>query len=101
MARKKPGFLGVVITPENRNTVIANFFNVFLKKVNEDEKYQGLTEVEKKELSRVYALMEVNRQKKHYDAWLKGKTFYKYKGKIYPVLTENEFSKNKLFDIIK
>lgn len=84
---RKP-FLGKKVTPENRHLVREFFYNIFLQKVSADEEYADMSYDDKVRAANFYAVLEVRREQKHYEAWLENKLFYTYHKQQYPVLRE-------------
>jgi len=77
-----------MITPYNNKQVREVFFIQFMELIQNDEEHKDMDHNQKMLAARWFARMEVTREKKHYDAWKKGKVSYKYRGKSYKVLTE-------------
>lgn len=79
-------YCGATITPENRRQYLSNYKKVFYEQIVGNEKYESLSEEELEKTSEIYAKFEVQREQKHFKAWLKNATMYKFKGKMFPVL---------------
>lgn len=100
--RRKSEFVGSVITPDKRwefiNAHKENFIRNYKPKKGEEE----LTERELDILAEQSARKLVNRANKELKAYIKGNSFFKYKGVHAPVMTE-EYLKNtnSLKEIIK
>lgn len=58
----------------------------------EDQKYSKES-LEKK--ARLFATFQANKEVKHYKAYLAGQLFYKYKGQIFPVVTEESLMRSR------
>lgn len=55
-----------------------------------------------KMLAKTQARFQVNKENKHYKAWLKGRSFFKYKGQMYPVMTDKFIKDSQsIKDIVK
>lgn len=79
-------YCGAKITPKNRRQHLENFRKVFYEQIKGDAKYENMTEEDLDKTSKIYAKLEVQREQKHFKAWLKNKSMYKFKNKMFPVL---------------
>ena len=87
-ARKVTPFYGKKVTSENRHAVRQFFYTIFLQKVMLDEEHSEMSHDDKVYAANFYANLEVRREQRHYEAWLKNKLSYKFKGQTYPVIRE-------------
>lgn len=115
---KLSGFMGSIITAANRAEYEAKqaegfkerYVNDVVKKREEIRKQEGkeedeiqaevnvynaeqISEEELERLAKRFARYQTNKERKHYKAWLAGRSSYVYKGSTFPVLTE-AFLKN-------
>lgn len=118
--KKKSGFMGSMVTPENRHQYEENQAASFIEKYNfdqdkekqkieendklaEEQKEEKLKELEKSRVSGRALEMLAQRfgryqrikEQKHYKAWLRGEEYYSYKGSTFPVLTEKFLKDSK------
>lgn len=94
-------FYGNLVTAENRRSLMDKYIEDFVKT------YYRVTEVkdhvpnhEVKEAAKIHAKTQVNKERKHIRAYVKGEMFYKYKGQLYIVM-DNRTMNNKLIQINK
>lgn len=73
----------------------------YLKKIENQGNPEGYNDQELAILAEVYAKEEVKREKKHLDAYLKGRPYYTYRDKKWPVLTTDLLEDNKKEELIK
>lgn len=89
-------YLGNVVTPQNRRELMKNLKQAYIDQSNRryaaekegDLDHEPPTEKELNYLAEAYAKFTVNKEQKHYKAYLEGKSFYKYRGQVFPVITE-------------
>jgi hypothetical protein len=120
-------YMGSVITPENRNQYERDQANAFVERYvaniekerndiknqddkSEDEINMEVAEFNSKQTSERelmmtavrFARFQSTKEKKHYAAWLKGKSHFKFKERTFPVLTERFLRQSKsIKEIIK
>ena len=87
-------YLGSVITAENRRTFMEKQKELYIQNYyNKTEEESQLPEETVSQMAEEYAVYQVNKENKHYKAWLKGKLSYSYKGTTFPVLTKSLIEK--------
>ena len=82
------GYMGDIITPANRRRYVYDQARAY------KEQYLRTTAEEKRipedqldQEADGYGRYRANRENKHHQAYLKGRTTYKYKGQLFPVMT--------------
>jgi hypothetical protein len=81
-------FLGIRITAENRNAKKEYYERMFMNKILQNEETAEWSLSDKKLAAKKFAQLEVNRETKHYRAWLKGKKYYTFHKNRYAVLED-------------
>jgi hypothetical protein len=81
-------YIGRIISPENRNRIKGELQAYFINTIAKQEKYGELSNEGILTAANTYANHFVGRERKHFAAYLEGKSFYDYKGATYPVLTD-------------
>lgn len=90
--KAKKLFMGPIITPKNRKKYFDQYLGDYLKRVENSGNPDKLNAQELSILGTGYANLEIQREKKHLKAHLKGFRYYKHKGQTYPVLTPQVFA---------
>jgi hypothetical protein len=71
------------------------------KEVDEFNEKQ-VTEAELDSLAERYSRFQINKENKQFKAWMKGESYYTYKGKTFPVITERFLKESQsIKDIVK
>lgn len=96
--KAKKTFMGALITPMNRKVYFQQYFEDYLKKVENAGNPDKLNPIELSTLASGYANMEIKREEKHLKAFLKGSRYYKCYGQTYPVLTPQLFEQKAHMD---
>lgn len=85
-------YVGSRITAENRRAFMEKqkerYREHYEEQLEKGEIEEPWTEERLERVCEEYARVIVNRENKHYKAYLKGKKFYTYKGRRYPVATD-------------
>ena len=90
----KTAYLGSNVNPENRREFINKQIELFKQKYERTKKeYDEITDNQLQKEAEHYARYVVNKEKKHFEAYLRGEKSFKYKKRVFPVMTE-EFIKN-------
>lgn len=101
--KKISSYLGSRVMPETRNRFIEQQVEGYIQNyINRTKEEDRVEDNELQKMARGYARYQVNKENKHYKAWLANKVFYKYKGTTFPVLTEDFLkASSSIKDIIK
>lgn len=94
-------YAGTVITPANRLEFELRQVEAYKEqyyRVTPEETQKNPNEVE--QVAKAYARFQANREVKHFNTFLKGKTSYKFHGMPYPVLTRASIKEAKTADQI-
>ncbi len=90
----KTAYLGSNVNPENRREFINKQIELFKQKYERTKKEDDeITDNQLQKEAEHYARYVVNKEKKHFEAYLRGEKSFKYKKRVFPVMTE-EFIKN-------
>jgi len=118
--KKMSPFMGSKITHANKREFEKKQAEYFIDRYNADRERQRQEILEKKDktieetnealsifdqyafsekrlkyLSEEFARQQRNKESKHYNAWLKNQSYYKYKGQIHAVMTEDFINSTK------
>lgn len=100
--RKRPKYLGNIITSENRNEYIKQQKEAYISRYKPKEGEEPLTESELEKQAYDFAKLMVKKSQLELKAYIKGDKFFKYKGSFVPVMTEEFIRSTKsLKEIIK
>lgn len=103
---KRGGYMGDVVTAENRREYIQNQARLYREQLERTQTEENKkTEDELNAESQGYGLFRARKEQKHFKAYLRGDSFYVYAGQTFPVMT-GEFIReartaNQLIDIHK
>lgn len=119
IVKKHTAYFGSSITASNRRDYMSKQAEMFKerhiaevirkrdeikkKDISEDEMNVELDAFNKEQLtdeqlemsSRRFAIFQVNKENKHYKAWLKNKAWYRYKGNRFPVISQEFLDKTE------
>lgn len=124
---KKSPYMGSIVTPENRKEYEVKQAEAFKERYvadiirqrseissqedkTEDEirleidkfNKEQISETELDEMAKRFARFQTNKEQKHYKTWLSGRSFFRYKGRTFPVITEKFLKQTKsIKDIVK
>lgn len=125
--KKKSPYMGSIVTPENRNEYEAKQVEAFKERYvanvkrqreeissqedkSEDEirseiehfNKEQFSEEELEAMAKRFARFQTNKEQKHYNTWLLGRSSFRYKGRTFPVITERFLKETKsIKDIVK
>lgn len=125
--QKKSPYMGSIVTSENRNEYEIKQAEAFKERYVADVKRQReeisnqedktedeirfeieqfnkeqISEEELESMAKRFARFQTNKEQKHYKTWLSGGSFFRYKGRTFPVITEKFLKQTKsIKDIVK
>jgi len=90
LVRKRSEFLGRKIRSHNYKEIRNEFFDYFINVESKREEYRLWTSAQILKTATIYAKYQIGLNKEMEKAHLKGKTHFKYKGKVHKVLIDND-----------